>query len=196
MAYFLCIRHAQSELNAAGLWQGQADPPLSNEGIRQAHALAAMLSREPFAQLAALVSSDLQRASQTAAILGEALGLAPERHEGLREMDVGRWSGRSHAEISARWPEEYARFRAGDENLRPGGGESRGMLRERALQAFREVSARWRGRELGVVTHLGVLRVVQPGLELANAGVLRLPTCVADWPAASRGAPHTRVGAL
>jgi len=186
MAPLLCIRHAQSTMNAAGLWQGQADPPLSAEGVRQARALGAALLAKAL-KLSALVSSDLQRASQTAVIVGEALGLVPEPAPGLREMDVGLWSGRTPAEIAARWPEDYARFRAGDDGLRPGGGESRSMLRARVRKVFRELSAQGSGPLLGVVTHLGVLRSLRPGLQLQNGGALWLgsegASRSAAWPA-------------
>jgi probable phosphoglycerate mutase len=156
-------------MNAAGLWQGQADPPLSEEGRRQAGALARTL-----APIDLLVTSDLRRARETADILAAAVGAPVAPEPGLRELDVGAWSGLPHAEIATRWPAEHARFRAGDPGVRPGGGESRAMLRARVTAALRRWTARHPDGQLALVTHLGVLRVLAPGLVLPNAGTVRL----------------------
>lgn len=173
MPRLLCIRHAESTWNALGRWQGQADPPLSEAGRRAAAALAEELAADAVG-CAALVSSDLLRARETAGILAARWSLAPETWPALREADLGSWSGFVTAEIEARWPEDYRRFRAGDLELRPGGGESRRALRERALGAVRTLEARWGDAAVVLVTHLGWLRALAPGLVLPNAGTLWL----------------------
>jgi probable phosphoglycerate mutase len=170
-AGLLCIRHAESTLNAAGCWQGQADPPLSERGRAQAAALAAALAPHG---LDALVSSDLARARETAAILGERLGLVPVLYTGLRELDVGEWSALPHAEIARRWPLDYARFRAGALDLRPGGGETRRELAARVTAALGEIGARWPLARVGLVTHMGVLRALVPSARLGNAETIWL----------------------
>jgi probable phosphoglycerate mutase len=173
MLRLLCIRHAESTWNALGRWQGQADPPLSDAGRRSAELLAERLAGE-LAACAALVSSDLQRARETAGILSRAARLEAEVWPALREADIGSWSGRVSAEIEALWPDDYRRFRAGDPELRPGGGESRRALRQRALEAVRALEQRYGGGRVAVVTHLGWIRALAPGLPLANAGTLWL----------------------
>jgi broad specificity phosphatase PhoE len=191
MLRMLCIRHAQSVWNALGRWQGQADPPLSARGRLEAKALAERLAREA-GPLAGLVTSDLLRARETAAVLGERLGLEPEPWPALREIDIGCWSGRAGEEIARGWPEEYARFRAGDPDLRLGGGESRRAVRARAVDAVRALERRFGAREIVVVTHLGWLRALRPGLELPNAGSLWLESAElarAEPPRAQEGAP-------
>jgi broad specificity phosphatase PhoE len=152
-------------MNAERRWQGQADPPLSPLGCEQARALAERLADEPFD---ALYASDLERAHATARALGARLGLAVASHEGLRELGVGAWSGLLHAEILERWPDQYARFRAGDLDVRPGGGESRRELAVRARATLRELIAAWPGGRIAVVTHGGLLRSFAPDLRLAN----------------------------
>jgi len=180
----LCIRHAESTMNAAGLWQGQADPPLSRLGRGQARALAQRLAECGEARgLAALVTSDLRRALQTAEIVGARLALRPLPLPALRERDVGAWSGRSRAQIAARWPGDLRRFRA-DEELRPGGGESRAEFQARlraALARLARLAAQRDGRPVAVVTHLGVLRALRPAASLGNAESLwlDLPQCCA-----------------
>lgn len=163
-------RHGQSTWNAEGRWQGQADPPLSALGRAQAEALADALAG---AGIALLAASDLARARETAAIVGARLGLAPVLEPALREHDVGRWSGLTHAEIEARWPEDLARFRAGDLALGPGGGESRLALRARVDAALERLEARAQG-PLALVSHLGVLRALDPDAHVAPGGLLRV----------------------
>ncbi len=170
MTLFLAVRHAESTMNAEGLWQGQADPPLSARGRAQAAQLGPALRDRG---LTDLVSSDLRRAQETAEIVAAALGLRVRVDPDLREADVGTWSGRPHAEIQGAWPDDYARVRAGDWDVRPGGGERRRDVRARAQEAVARACREARG-PLAIVTHLGVLRALSPGLEMPNAGILEL----------------------
>ncbi|MCP5059131.1 MAG: histidine phosphatase family protein [bacterium] len=172
MPGFLAIRHAESTMNAAGLWQGQADAPLSPKGREQAGALAEAFRGRA---IAALVSSDLSRARETAEILAAALGIVPRLEPDLREMDVGAWSAQPHAELLGRYPDEVARVRAGDWDVRPGGGECRREVRTRAVAALERAREATGEGLLAVVTHMGVLRAVVPGITLANAEARMLP---------------------
>jgi len=164
---FVIIRHGESTWNAAGRWQGQGDPPLSERGREQAARLAAELAD---AGIEVIVASDLARAAETAEILCAALGLIPRWDARLRELDVGRWTGRTRAEIAARDPAQLARFEGGAPDARAGGGECRRELAARALASLREIARRHRGRCVAVVAHLGIARCLLPGTELANAG--------------------------
>jgi len=162
----LLIRHAESVWNAEGRWQGQEDPPLSARGREQAAALAAELAS---AGVVRLVTSDLLRARSTAEPLARALRLDPISDPRLRELDVGRWGGRTRQEIAAGDADLLARFDAGDPDARAGGGESLALLRARARAALRELCAAAPGVRLALVTHLGWLRAVCPGTDFAHA---------------------------
>jgi broad specificity phosphatase PhoE len=164
------IRHGESVWNAEGRWQGQADPPLSEAGRLQAARAAAALAA---AGITLLASSDLARARATADILGARLALAPLVEPALREHDVGCWSGLRDAEIERRWPDELARFRAGDLALPIGGGESRLALRCRVADAFARLLARAEG-PVALVSHLGVLKALRPEAHLAHGQMLRI----------------------
>ena len=178
MSELLFVRHAESEWNAAGLWQGHADPPLSARGRAQAEEMAQRLAGERFA---ALYTSDLVRARETAAALGRALALEPRPESRLREIHVGAWTGLSHAEIEAHWPQEYARFLRRDDEARAPGGETRRELRERVRAALEEIAARHPGGRIVVVTHRGVVRSVSPGTGLENAGTLCVRRAGGGW---------------
>ena len=153
----LLIRHAESSWNAADRWQGHGDPPLSDRGRAQANALARELARET---IDVLVSSDLRRAAETAAILGEAWGLQPEPTPRLRELDLGDWEGLTRDQIERKAGDALRRFDAGDLDVRPGGGENLREIAQRAFSVVTELVDAHPGGRLAVVTHLGVIRAL------------------------------------
>jgi probable phosphoglycerate mutase len=147
----LLLRHGQSTWNAMGRWQGQADPPLSPLGEAQARAAAEVL--EPFD---AVVASDLRRARRTAEIIAEASGGGPvEIEEGLREADVGPWSGLTRDEIEQRWPGWLAAGRRPPEAERPA------EIAARVVAALEHVHAAHPGASVLAVTHSGVVRYLE-----------------------------------
>ncbi len=168
MTRMLLARHGQSEWNALGRWQGQADPPLSTLGRRQARAAADRLGT-----VDAIVSSDLDRALTTAAIIAEALGVGPVLVEPrLRERSAGEWSGLTRAEIEEGWPGYLA------EHRRPPGFEPDASLLERTRAALDDLEAANPGAELLVVTHGGVVYVLESDAGLTFA---RLPNLAGRW---------------
>lgn len=157
MTRLLLIRHAESTWNAAGRWQGHGDPPLSERGRQQAEALAGEVAR---AGLERVVTSDLARAVETGAAIARALGLPALRCAGLRELDVGHWTGLTRAEIAAREPLALAAFDAGGQSAAAGGGETRAALAERARACLAALAGTYPDSCIAVVTHLGVIRSV------------------------------------
>ena len=167
------IRHAESEWNALGRWQGQRDPALSERGRGQAEQLAAALRA---AGIGAIIASDLLRARETAGIVGRAAGVAVEIDPRLRERDLGIWSGLTSVEIAARWPVDLARLRARDRDLAPGGGESLRALHARVAAFVADLARRSGEGAIAVVTHAGVLRslglVPTPGNAAARSATI------------------------
>lgn len=160
------IRHAESEWNALGRWQGQADPALSERGRVQAEGLARQLVTARFDVLA---SSDLLRARETAEIVARAVGLPLACDARLRERDLGAWSGLTTAEIASRWPAEFARVQARDLDVRPGGGESIRDVAARARGFFEDLVGGGTAGRIGVVAHGGVIRALCDVAPVANA---------------------------
>jgi probable phosphoglycerate mutase len=150
------VRHGQSTWNAEGRLQGQADPPLSELGRREAAALRGALSRFPEDRV---LTSDLQRARETAAALGHP-GAAPDPL--WREIHVGEWQGRLLADLPV-GPE--ASWRGGD--LVPPGAERWEELEARVADALDGLLAR--GGEWLVVTHGGVIRAAVAYVSGADA---------------------------
>lgn len=187
----LLVRHGETIWNREQRWQGHADVPLSDLGHEQARAVAERL-RRMVAEPAAIYSSDLARARDTAAAAAAVLGLSTAEDAGLREMDVGSWSGLSRDEIRDRFAEPWARIAVG-EDLPRGGGETLAVFAERVLATLRRLVERHRHGPIVVVTHGGVIRVAVLrvlGLELAelrrippvaNVEVVEIDTASEPW---------------
>lgn len=152
----LLVRHGETEWNREQRAQGQTDVPLNGNGRRQAQALAGRLRNH---NIGALHSSDLARASQTAAILATALGLHLRLSAAWREIDLGEWAGLSHSEIETCFPEELAALDRGEDIAR-GGGETLGALRARAAAEFERLAQIHQGQSVLVVSHGGTLKAL------------------------------------
>ena len=142
MTTLLLVRHGETDWNAEGRLQGHTDRPLSDYGQRQARELADELAGEP---LDAIYASDLERARETAEIVGERLGLPVTVDPELREKDWGTWEGLTPAE------------RDSVELV----GESTEAHQERILRALERIAERHPGGRVLVVTHGGSMRRVQ-----------------------------------
>ena len=144
-ARLLLVRHGQSTYNAQARLQGQADPPLSDAGRREAELLAPALA--PF-EPDRVITSDLRRARETAALLGYADALPDPR---WREIDVGAWAGRPLSEFPSG---SETSWRGGP--LRAPDGETWDELQARVGDAVDELVAE--GGSWLVICHGGVVR--------------------------------------
>lgn len=152
------IRHGETAWNAERRIQGQTDIGLNPAGMAQASAAALHLSTTAFA---ALYSSDLLRARQTAEALAVRLSLAPAFTAELRERCYGIFEGRTYDEARAAYPGDYAAFERRDPDYAfPGGGESLRQVHARVTARLRALAAAHPGQALVVVTHGGVLDIV------------------------------------
>lgn len=164
MKRLLLVRHGQSEWNALRRLQGQADTVLSPRGQQQARLLAPMISSYAPDHV---LTSDLQRAIHTAALLGY-----PDAEHAplLREQSVGDWTGHDIAAITAREPDHYLGWRAG--TYAPPGGERWGDFRQRIGQALQQAIA-YEGQTILLVCHGGVIRAaLDVALDLAPARII------------------------
>jgi probable phosphoglycerate mutase len=153
----ILVRHGETDWNRDGRWQGHADAPLNDRGRDQARTLKDELGDE---NVAAVYSSDLSRARETAEIVAAPLGRPVTVDARLREVDVGGWSGLTTAEIQARFPDEVARWRDGDPRHTFDGGESYAAMGDRVVAALEEIAARHPEGEVLVVLHGGPIRAL------------------------------------
>jgi alpha-ribazole phosphatase/probable phosphoglycerate mutase len=153
------LRHGATELNCADpprLQGRRCDLPLSKEGVDQAQAAGRRLAGEP---LAAVYSSPLLRARQTAEAVAAPHGLTICPVAELIEVDVGRWEGRSWDEIARNDAEAYRLFTL-DASIHPySGGENMAMVLDRVRPALDGLMAGNLGRLVAVAAHNVVNRV-------------------------------------
>jgi alpha-ribazole phosphatase/probable phosphoglycerate mutase len=149
-------RHGESDWNAANRFQGHSDRPLTELGRKQAHALADLVAGE---RVEAIYSSSLERALETARIVGARTGLDVTTRDDLREVDTGSWSGLSRAEVKQRFPEGFERWVSGGAGWDD--GESYEQMAARVLAALRDIAAAHPAGRVLVVSHGGPIRAIQ-----------------------------------
>jgi probable phosphoglycerate mutase len=131
------LRHGRTAWNAERRFQGQANPPLDDVGRRQAYEVAPLIAA---LRPDVLISSDADRAAQTAEPIGAVTGLEVVLDARLRERALGHWEGLTRGEVQERYPEEFAAWIAGKDVSQFGrGGESREDVAARAIGVFEEL---------------------------------------------------------
>ena len=194
----LLARHGETDWNAERRWQGHADPPLNERGREQARSLAALLARR---SVSTIYSSDLQRASETAGVVAESLGLPVQLDERLREVDVGEWSGLTTVEVEERFPGALARRRDGGSGWEL--GESYEAMGERVWAAVLAIAEAHPDEIVLAVTHVGPVRMMRRLAGLQGEEWQRVANCDLDelavrggrirWLDSTRGGLHEQV---
>ncbi len=149
------IRHGEIIQRRPRRFVGQSDLPLTDRGREQIRAVARFLDGRGVSRV---VCSSLARCVESAAIIGEALGLAAEPASGLREISLGAWEGLTVDEVRERFPGHYEARGRDLAGFRPAGGESFADVQHRAWPAFESVLAT--GGDAAVVAHGGVNRAL------------------------------------
>ncbi|MEW6502694.1 MAG: histidine phosphatase family protein [Chloroflexota bacterium] len=161
------VRHGQTDWNVEGRYQGQADMPLNDIGIKQACDLAERLKGVHFS---AIYSSDLKRAFTTAKILaGEKEVRVDQR---LREIHQGEWEGQLFSVIRQRYANFFEIRRENPLESRPPGGESLKEVSERVSSCVNEIASRHPGERVLIVSHglaIATLVATSRGLPLWEA---------------------------
>ena len=168
MSTLVLIRHGQTDWNVEGRWQGQADPPLNERGCEEAHRAARALRQFEFA---ALYSSDLRRALETAQIIAVRIGLTVIPAPRLREIHLGKWQEMLSTDIAAQYPDEFRRWHDAPLAAHPPGGENIPALAARVLQAVNEILMRHPDQRVGIVAHelpIAVIVCRSLGLDLRH----------------------------
>ena len=178
----IAVRHGETAWNVDTRIQGHLDIALNDTGRWQARQVARALADEP---LAAVYTSDLQRAHATAQAIAQASGAPLVAEPGLRERRFGELEGRTFAEIEAELPEQARRWRQRDPHFAPTGGETLVQLRERIAATTHRLAAQHTEQLIVLVAHGGVLDMLYrlaTGLDLqaprtwlvTNASINRL----------------------
>ena len=157
MTRLFLVRHGETDWNREKRYMGQRDIPLNALGRAQAQATAKLLKEEP---IAAVYSSDLSRAAETARIIAQKHKLNVILSKELREMNYGHWEGKLFDEVKKLCPQELEQLENAPLEFAPSGGESRKQLFERVIKKLTEIIARHPNESVVVVSHGGPIRAI------------------------------------
>lgn len=157
MTKLILVRHGETVWNAEKKFQGHTDIALSPAGLEQATRLADRLASE---KIAAVYSSDLNRAFVTAETVARRHNLTVNEVPSLREIRFGDWEGLTYTAIHEKWPSQLSGlFTTPGEIVIPG-GESFYELKKRAADAIADLVAKHEDETVVVVSHGGTIRTI------------------------------------
>ncbi|MBI2265904.1 MAG: histidine phosphatase family protein [Armatimonadetes bacterium] len=179
MRYHACIvriyfvRHGETSYNKEGRLQGDRDIPLSETGKAQSKAVAERLWEE-FDRVgekpAAIYTSLLSRSLDTAKIIGEELQVSPSPVQGLQEMDLGEWEGKTPSELKDSYFDVqnrplFLQWKEDPTEIRVPGGESIQDVEKRVTSSLEQIITLHGSTDnVVIVTHCGPISVVLAGL--------------------------------
>jgi broad specificity phosphatase PhoE len=153
----LLVRHGQTALSAARRYSGRGNPPLTELGLAQASAIADRLAAT--ADIAAVLTSPLGRARQTADAISKATNAPVTELADLTETDFGAWEGMTFAEAAARDPEAHRAWLTDPSRPAPG-GESFDAVHHRVARAAERIAADHGGSTVVVVSHVTPIKTL------------------------------------
>jgi broad specificity phosphatase PhoE len=157
----LLVRHGATQLTAEDRFAGAVGVDLSDEGRRQAAALAERLRDDT---IHAVYASPLSRTLETAQIVAAPHRLAIAERAELREISHGRWEGLTRTEVEQRFADEYAAWETDPFTFAPAGGESGVMVLARALPVLRDIVLTHPDQTVLVVSHKATIRILLSSL--------------------------------
>jgi phosphoserine phosphatase len=175
MTRLILIRHGETEWNVIGRYQGQADPPLNDQGVTQSYQLAEQLTDTG---LDILYTSPLLRAAQTAQILVDQLTIPLYVEPRLMEIHQGDWQTRLRSEIDQLYPDLFRRWEREPWEVNPPNGESLRQVQERVIAAVEEITGQYPHQCVGIVTHripIALIKVHYQGLDRDIVRSMQLP---------------------
>ncbi|MBQ9952493.1 MAG: histidine phosphatase family protein [Clostridia bacterium] len=160
-------RHGETDWNAGKKIQGSTDIELNETGIQQAHSLAGTLDGK---EIECIYTSRLTRASVTAGIIADALGIPCATKDGLEEICFGDWEGHTWYEVKCSNEEQYEHWKANRRDARPPHGETYGEMAERFVAAVIDIIHHSKGNVL-ILTHSACIQILlaeMNGTPIAN----------------------------
>jgi broad specificity phosphatase PhoE len=170
------VRHGETIASRSNVFSGSTDIPLTENGHKQAEAVARRLSHE---RVDALYCSPQLRAQQTAGPTADALNLKIQTCDGFREMGFGEWEMRTRAELEQAYAEEMEIWEAGSWMIAPPGGETQQEVIARAVPCLLSLLKRHSGQTLLIFAHRTTLRLLLSNIldmNLPNARMLGMDT--------------------
>jgi len=158
MVTLILVRHGQTDWNKEARIQGQSDIPLNEEGKRQAERIARQLSRK---KIAAIYTSKLKRAYQTAHTVARPHHLKVVKDERLNEIAQGDWEGLTLSEAREKYPVLFEKWLSVPLQTRPPGGENLESVKRRVAEVLNEIIKRHPSQTVVIVAHEVVNAVIK-----------------------------------
>ena len=158
MGEILLVRHGETNWNREERFRGHADVPLNENGLFEADATAQRIASEW--KIAALYSSPILRARQTAEIIGALTGEELRIVNELADVDFGEWEGRTRDEAAERDPEVMRLYRDVPSRARIPGGETFIAAGSRAYSTLNVIAAAHESETIAVVAHTEINRLI------------------------------------
>ena len=162
MATILLVRHGQTEWNRVERFRGRIDIELNATGLEQARKTASRIQKHW--QPAAIFSSPLKRATQTANLIAESQNLQVISDPALMDIDYGGWQGLTPDEVRSRWPEQIEFWYRHPELAQIPAGESLVQVQTRAMALVTSISKDNPNATLLLVSHTVVNRLILLGI--------------------------------
>lgn len=151
----ILVRHGECRGNREGLFRGRSDFPLNERGLIQANELATELKKfKPIK----VFTSPLPRARQTARIISQICHISIENREGINNIELGPWEGKSKKYIAQKYPEEWSIWVKEPEKLRISGIETLDNVQQRAKRELENIITVSSGKTVVIVSHRAVLK--------------------------------------
>jgi len=157
MSIIYLARHGETEWNKEKIFRGTIDIPLSEQGKKEAVALAEYLKEE---QIQFIYSSPLLRAKQTARALAEKFDLEVKIEPGVIDLNFGSWQGKSIEQVKELDPEGFELWEKSPEKIIFPGGESLAQARARAMEALERIAENHPEEKGVVVSHRVICKLV------------------------------------
>lgn len=162
MGTIILVRHGQTDWNRIERFRGRYDVPLNEHGLNQGGAVAdRIVSR---CKPKRVLTSSLIRAKKTAEIIAKKTGIAVSIHQGLIDIDYGKWQGLTPEEVKARWPDESRLWYEHPEKVCIPGGETLKEVQVRAMKAMEEICRPCISEAIVMVSHTVVIRLILLGI--------------------------------
>ncbi|MEA5502780.1 histidine phosphatase family protein [Halotia wernerae UHCC 0503] len=151
------LRHGQTECSRNNAFCGSIDSELTSEGLDMAKAFASAYSSTPWK---AIFCSPMQRTMATAKPLCAAIGMQPELRDGLKEINYGKWEGKTPETVSQEYHDDYIRWSADPAWNGPTGGEMAITIASRAMGVIEEIKHLYDSGNVLVVSHKATIRII------------------------------------
>ena len=176
MGQIYLVRHGETAWNKAKIFRGRRDIPLDEQGRLEAACAARALREIP---LAAIYSSPLSRARETAETIAATRGLAVSADEAFTDIDFGEWTEYWDTEARRKFADQYRQWKQSPHLVKFPGGESLDDVRRRAAPRLMELARQHADATIALVSHRVVLKLLlceAKGLDNSHFWEIRLDT--------------------